>query len=115
MLWPHAELPCLQSKCPHCQAEVVFELQLMPALMPMLSDAVAMLPGDASVAASMCAAAQAVWPEWEWLTVAVFTCSQSCRPAGACQHLLEEQVAVAYEEEWAQPDTQGRAATLAAA
>ena len=108
VLWPQAELPSLQATCQRCQGAVRFELQLMPALMPMLSDAVAMLSEDSTVTSSMCAPAQAAWLEWEWLTVAVFTCSVSCRPAGSRHQLLEEHVAVACEEEWVQRQQAGQ-------
>eukprot|EP00850_Spirogloea_muscicola_P024008 SM000421S16087 [mRNA] locus=s421:8359:11257:- [translate_table: standard] len=64
-VWPGAQAVPPLPPCPSCGAPRVFELQLMPPLVYFLEEA--MLTTDA------------IGPKsWNWSTLAVFTCSQSC-------------------------------------
>uniref|UniRef100_A0A383VRP2 Programmed cell death protein 2 C-terminal domain-containing protein n=1 Tax=Tetradesmus obliquus TaxID=3088 RepID=A0A383VRP2_TETOB len=74
LLWPKASLP-QPPPCAACGGPRAFELQLMPSLMQLSIEAAQMaleqhMPVDA-------AAVDAV-ANWDWATVAVFTCQASC-------------------------------------
>ena len=66
----------------HCGSQLHFLLQLMSPLIAMIDEAAEWLGEGADV----------VIPEWDWQTVAVFTCLAGCR-SGVCS----EQVIVVSE------------------
>eukprot|EP00850_Spirogloea_muscicola_P007261 SM000036S13305 [mRNA] locus=s36:562368:565417:+ [translate_table: standard] len=64
-VWPGAQAVPPPPSCPSCGAPRVFELQLMPPLVYFLEEAML--------------TTEAIGPKsWNWSTLAVFTCSQSC-------------------------------------
>ena len=87
--------------CRLCGSRCVFELQLMPHLIYALYEAAEWLhsktaggdaPDDRTAMAVQNASTCSM--EWEWASVAIFTCSQSCSPSDTC---TAEQVVVLNE------------------
>jgi len=71
-LWPNASPP-QPPNCSQCGASCVCELQFTPALLRDVEDAVGMYKGDKSYLAS-----EEELLAWDWQTVCVFTCPDSC-------------------------------------
>lgn len=90
MLWPLPQPP-QPPPCEACGAPRMFELQAMPALHAALSEGLSWQAdsggGDDDGGLSIDA--------WAWLTVAVFSCSQSCSIGTGC--IAEEHVVLANE------------------
>ncbi|GBG80322.1 hypothetical protein CBR_g30690 [Chara braunii] len=68
LIWPSSQLPTQIADCETCGEPRVFEMQLMPPLLYFLQEAVRTV--DHQYPESIA--------DFDWLTVAVFTCSQSC-------------------------------------
>lgn len=85
LLWPKSSAPPPPSPCPLCGAPRVFELQLMPALSQMVLEAAGML--QEQELAVDAAVVNAVG-NWDWCTVAVFTCRDSCGSGVAAEEVL---------------------------
>lgn len=76
VLWP-TKTPPKPTSCEACGAERVCEIQLMPALLTDVEDALAMHKGDAKLLAN-----EDDLLAWDWQTVCIFTCPNSCVPEG---------------------------------
>lgn len=112
-LWPADALPAPQP-CAHCGAPATFEVQLMAPAIHYLEESaewleeegassgeVAAGQGPIAGAAGQQAGGAGVQPilrpppSWEWATVAVYSCSQSCPPGEG--GFVEEQAFVENE------------------
>ena len=76
-VWP-TKTPPKPSRCERCQRALVCELQLTPALLRDVEDALSMHRGDRSRLAS-----HEDLLAWDWQTVCVFTCPNACVPDDA--------------------------------
>ena len=87
-VWP-TKTPPKPSRCERCQRALVCELQLTPALIRDVEDALTMHRGDRSRLAS-----DEDLLSWDWQTVCVFTCPDACVPddAGDVAHTRERVV-----------------------
>lgn len=70
----------------------------MTPLIPALAEAAEWLAADASSGGAAAGASLQPPDSWEWLTVAVFSCSASCGGGGGAPALVEEGVALVNEE-----------------
>lgn len=91
-LWPFPQQP-QAPPCEACGAPRMFELQAMPALHVALSEGLAWRRETSGEGDNACGVSI---DAWHWLTVAVFTCSKSCRAASGCT-VIEEHVVLANE------------------
>ena len=94
-LWPNASPP-QPPKCSRCGALCVCELQFTPALLRDVEDAVGMHKGDKRYLAS-----EEELLAWDWQTVCVFTCPDSCGADADAQgevRYVRESVVVAESE-----------------
>lgn len=94
-LWPNASPP-QPPKCSRCGASCVCELQFTPALLRDVEDAVGMHKGEKSYLAS-----EEELLAWDWQTVCVFTCPDSCGADAGAQgevRYVRESVVVAESE-----------------
>ena len=87
-VWP-TKTPPKPSRCERCQRALACELQLTPALIRDVEDALTMHRGDRSRLAS-----DEDLLSWDWQTVCVFTCPNACVPddAGDVAHTRERVV-----------------------
>ncbi|KAK9846155.1 hypothetical protein WJX84_001791 [Apatococcus fuscideae] len=85
VLWPSAQDPGMSS-CEACGAPRVFEMQLMSPLMHSMHEAAdwAACDNEEEVPRPP--------DSWQWLTIALFTCSKSCRNIQDGSSLVEEQL-----------------------
>lgn len=134
-LWPHPSPP-RAAPCSACGAPRAFEVQLMPALIQMLLEGAEMEQRQregaltAAAAAAEAAAAAAAdeqmqrvlsaVSQWDWCTIAVFTCTANCCGSSRSSNAanidscccLEEQILIVNEQEL---HTQRESAAAAAA
>ena len=93
VLWP-TRTPPKPTSCEMCGAERVCEIQLTPALLTDVEDALAMYKGDRKLLAN-----EDDLLAWDWQTVCVFTCPNSCVPEGEDDvSYVREHVVVAESE-----------------
>lgn len=88
LLWPAKTLPPSASEiCTRCGTELQFILQLTPALMHFIEEAVQWLEGSSAEDSPV--------PDWEWATVAVFGCRICMKASGNGKKL---ETGTSYEE-----------------
>eukprot|EP01024_Parvocaulis_polyphysoides_P011467 TRINITY_DN14015_c0_g2_i5.p2 TRINITY_DN14015_c0_g2~~TRINITY_DN14015_c0_g2_i5.p2 ORF type:complete len:218 (-),score=13.83 TRINITY_DN14015_c0_g2_i5:415-1068(-) len=90
-LWPAQFKLGDVPKCPLCGADRVFELQLMSPLIACLQECCQWI-GDNTEEVGY---AQQAIDNWQWLTIACFTCSQNCQKK---DEICQEEFFVVYNE-----------------
>ncbi|KAK9806867.1 hypothetical protein WJX72_005509 [[Myrmecia] bisecta] len=106
VLWPGSRPPAVPA-CDTCRRARVFEMQLMAPLIHLTEEAAEWLQGDGMAEQDLVT----LLPDWDWLTVAVFTCPNSCESAGS---EVVEECAVMFNESDAVTAQAGKRAKLVA-
>jgi hypothetical protein len=97
VLWPAVQRP-QPLPCPQCGGPRVPELQLMPGLLAALEEGLAWLePRHGAGSSCRADGASPSLDRWTWLTIAVFTCANSCGGSGAQWTVAEEQLEMCLE------------------
>lgn len=94
-LWPSKEKPA-PPPCGQCGGARVFEFQLMPACIHLAMEAADMHSEKGQL---VDAEVRACLSEWDWLTIAVFTCTKSCDNIPSEASNIVEHVELAFEED----------------
>ena len=98
VLWPAVQRP-QPLPCPRCGGRRVLELQLMPGLLAALEEGLAWVElRDGSETGCTAGGAPPSLDHWTWLTIAVFTCANSCGGSSAEWTFAEEQVEMCIEQ-----------------
>lgn len=98
LLWPEGKQPS-PGMCARCGAPRTFEVQLMGPAISYMEESAGWIEGG-SLGGGPAPVLVRPPPTWEWITVAVFSCSKSCGPvseSGTNSCFMEEQVFVANE------------------
>ncbi len=77
-LWPKKTKPT-PGQCLHCGAQQVFEMQILAPLMHFLEETCGWLLDDEHDCTEQIECAMQVLSNWQWLTVAVFSCPHACQ------------------------------------
>lgn len=103
-LWPKKQKPSPGS-CSRCGAHLIFEMQILAPFMHFLEETCTWMLDDDQDCSGQIELAMQVLSNWQWLTVAVFSCSNACQTmasdtsAQAGKSIwLEQTVVVASEE-----------------
>ena len=78
-LWPKKQKPS-PGPCLHCGAQQVFEMQILAPLMHFLEETCTWALDDQQDCSSQIEIAMQALLSWQWLTIAVFSCSNGCLP-----------------------------------
>ena len=76
-LWPKKQKPS-PDPCLHCGAKQLFEMQILAPLMHFLEETCTWALDDEQDCSSQIEIAMQVLSNWQWLTIAVFSCSSGC-------------------------------------
>ena len=105
LLWPSKQTPAAR-QCLHCGSQQVFEMQILAPLLHFLEETCTWLIDDDnnSHCSEQIATAMQALSNWQWLTVAIFSCPNACQ-AGHCEPIKgiqcvwqEQTVMLAMEE-----------------
>ena len=77
-LWPKKTKPT-PCQCVHCGAHQVFEMQILAPLMHFLEETCGWLLDEEHDCTEQIESAMQVLSNWQWLTVAVFSCPNACQ------------------------------------
>ena len=103
-LWPKKQKP-IPGSCIRCGAKRVFEMQILAPLMHFLEETCTWMLDDDHDCSGQIELAMQVLSNWQWLTVAVFSCSNECHAMSSDASMqpgksiwLEQTVMMACEE-----------------
>lgn len=103
-LWPKKQKP-IPGLCIRCGAQQVFEMQILAPLMHFLEETCTWMLDDDQDCFNQIEVAMQVLSNWQWLTVAVFSCSNECQATASDTGMqagksiwLEQTVMMASEE-----------------
>lgn len=92
LVWPAEEAPSFPP-CPHCGEQRALELQVMAPLWHYFEECLPWYDGLATPRPEGLCTDVLQQPQWDWLTVAVATCPESCEEQGVAVSIREEAAA----------------------